>query len=140
MARGNIPRDLALETLVTLQEILFPLESESQSLLRTLVTKQCYDPDGLRVDVRQYRRAEEKTVQLRYWGKRLDDLYEQMQNPTPTGYVEKWMERRSGARYVMMATLGGVLFAVVLGMLSLGVSIFQAWVGYQQWKHPVDHT
>lgn len=77
-------------------------------------------------------------MQLRYWGARLDDLFEHMQNPTPKSYVEKWIERRSGARYVMMATLGGVVFAVILGMLGLAVSIFQAWVGYQQWQHPVN--
>lgn len=99
---------------------------------------QSYNPNGLRIDSRQYRRAEEKTVQLRYWGARLDDLFEHMQNPTPKSYVEKWIERRSGARYVMMATLGGVVFAVILGMLGLAVSIFQAWVGYQQWQHPVN--
>lgn len=123
---------------MTLQEILFPLDSDSQSLLRALVSKQGYDPECLRVDIREYRRAEEKTVQLRYWSTRLEDLYEYMQNPTPSGYIEKWMERRSGARYVMMATLGGVIFAVILGMLSLAVSIFQAWVGYQQWQHPIN--
>lgn len=40
-------------------------------------------------------------------------------------------------RYVMMATLAGVMIAVVLGLLGLAVSVFQAWVGYQQWKYPV---
>jgi hypothetical protein len=45
--------------------------------------------------------------------------------------VEKWFERKSGARYVMMATLIGALFAVLLGMASLGVSSYQAWIVYQ---------
>ncbi|KAJ6782846.1 hypothetical protein PWT90_02845 [Aphanocladium album] len=138
ISEGNMPRELALETLLTLKEILFPLDSDSQALLQSLVAKQSFDPDCLRVDTRPYRRPDEKTVQYRYWGSRLADLYEQMEAPTPSGYLEKWMERRSGARYVMMATLGGVVIAVVLGALSLGVSIFQAWVGYQQWKHPVN--
>jgi hypothetical protein len=128
---------LALETLVTLKEILFPLNPESQSLLRTLVLKKSFDPDCLRVDSRSYRRTDESSVQFRYWGGRLDDLYEQMEHPTPRGILERWMERRSGARYVMMATLGGVVIAVILGALSLAVGIFQAWVAYQQWKHPV---
>ena len=41
----------------------------------------------------------------------------------------------------MMATLAGVLFALILGMAGLAVSGYQAWVGYQQWQHPVhqDH-
>lgn len=36
----------------------------------------------------------------------------------------------------MMATLGGLFATVVLGLLGLVVGIFQAWVAYQQWKHP----
>lgn len=136
--RGNVPRALALETLLTLKEILFPLEADSQSLLRHLVTKKSFDADCLRIDSREYRRTDEKCISYRYWAARLADLLEQVENPTPSGHLERWMERRSGARYVMMATLGGVVIAVLLGALSLAVSIFQAWVGYQQWKHPVD--
>lgn len=137
-SRGNIPRALALETLITIKEVLFPLESGSQSLLRTLVSKKSFDTDCLRFDLGQYRRVDEETVSFRYWCARLADLHDQMDNPSPAGFLEKWMERRSGGRYVMMATLGGVLIAIVLGALSLAVSIFQAWVGYQQWQHPVN--
>lgn len=57
-------------------------------------------------------------------------------NPTPRG-VAKWFERNSGARSVMMATIAGVIFAIFLGILSLGVGTFQAYVGYMAWKHPV---
>jgi len=65
------------------------------------------------------------------------DLYDEIENPKPRSWVEKWVERRSGARYVMMATLIGVIIAVILGLLGLAVGGFQAWVGYQQWQHPV---
>ena len=37
----------------------------------------------------------------------------------------------------MLATLIGVMFAVVLGMAGLAVGGYQAWVSYQQWQHPV---
>ena len=36
----------------------------------------------------------------------------------------------------MMATLGGLLVAILLGLLGLGVGIFQSWVAYMAWKHP----
>lgn len=80
---------------------------------------------------------DEHDIKYQYWGSRLMDLYDEIENPKPRGLLEQWMERKSGARYVMMATLAGVMIAVVLGLLGLAVSIFQAWVGYQQWKHPV---
>lgn len=64
-------------------------------------------------------------------------FYDEVQNPTPRGWLYTWLERKSGARYVMMATLIGVIIAVIIGILGLGVATFQAWVSYQQWKHPL---
>lgn len=57
-------------------------------------------------------------------------------NPTPRG-CEEWFERKSGPRFVMMATIAGVLFAIFLGLLSLALGGFRAYVGYMAWKHPV---
>lgn len=106
-------------------------------MLRSLVSKHSLDPDCLRFETAIGRADDEHDIKYLYWGSRLMDLYDEIENPTPRGLLEKWMERKSGARYVMMATLAGVMIAVVLGLLGLVVSIFQAWVGYQQWKHPV---
>lgn len=68
------------------------------------------------------------------------DLYEEILNPKPRSTLEKWAERRSGARHVMIATLVGVVIAIILGLLALIVSVFQAWIAYQAWKHPVAAT
>lgn len=106
-------------------------------MLQSLVSKQDLDPDCLRVDSTIDRADEENDIQYQYWGSRLMDLHDEIENPKPRGYLESWMERKSGARHVMMAPLAGVMIAVILGMFGLAVSIFQAWVGYQQWKHPV---
>lgn len=69
------------------------------------------------------------------------DLYDELENPIPRGFFETWgLERKSGARYMMMmTTLLGVVLAIVLGFLGLLLSIFQAWIGWQQWKHPHAH-
>ncbi|KAI1212534.1 uncharacterized protein F4807DRAFT_340318 [Annulohypoxylon truncatum] len=133
----NIPRRLALETLDTLQKVLFPIDPESQSLLRSLVAKSEFDPDILRLESSSYSGPGEQQVGYEYWGSRLIDLYDELENPTPRSYFEKWLERRSGSRHMMMATLAGVIIAIILGIISLAVSIFQAWVGWQQWQHPV---
>jgi hypothetical protein len=120
-----------------MQKILFPLDSDSQSLLRSLVSRASFDPDCLRFESVPYRNEDEKDVPFHYFGSRLMDLYDEIENPRPRSWVEKWVERRSGARYVMIATLIGVVIAVILGLLGLAVGVFQAWVGYQQWQHPV---
>ncbi|KAI8953300.1 hypothetical protein F4801DRAFT_147012 [Xylaria longipes] len=132
----GLPKQLVLETLHTLKYVLFPIDPESQSILRSLVTKDGFDPDNCGVDT-SWQLREEELIAYEYWGSRLVDLHYELENPTPRGFVETWMERKSGARYVMMATLAGVLIAILLGILSLVVSIVQTWIAWQQWKHPI---
>ncbi|KAJ4387900.1 hypothetical protein N0V93_008503 [Gnomoniopsis smithogilvyi] len=136
-ANNAIPRLLALETLDSLQKILFPVDQKSRRMLRSLVSKEQLDPDCLRFEAVISRTDEENDIKYQYWASRLMDLYDEVENPKARGFLEQWMERKSGARYVMMATLAGVVVAVVLGFLGLVVGIFQAWVGYQQWRHPI---
>lgn len=135
-----MPRQLALEALDSIHKILFPPDPDSQSLLSSLVLRSSFDEDCLRFESTAYRADNEKDINFHYFGSRLAALYDELENPTPRGWLQKWLERKSGARYVMMATLVGVMIAVILGILGLGVASFQAWVAYQQWKHPVTQT
>jgi hypothetical protein len=136
---AHLPRQLALEVIDTIQKILFPLGSPSEPLLRTLIVKHVFDPDCLRlVDPAPYRRPHENDISYHHFGSRLMDLAHEVEHPAPRGPMEKWLERRSGARYVMFATLAGVGVAVLLGFLALGVSIFQAWISWQAWRYPVE--
>ncbi|ETI28856.1 hypothetical protein G647_01308 [Cladophialophora carrionii CBS 160.54] len=134
---GNIPRQLTLESLDSVQRILFPPDLQSQSLLRSLVSKAGFDADCLRFESAPHRSDDENDIIYQHFCSRLMDLYDELLNPTPRSMVDKWVEKRSGARHVMMATLVGVVIAIILGILGLAVSIFQAWVGYQAWKHPI---
>ncbi len=135
---GALPRQLALETLDSVQKILFPLtDRKSKSLLFSLTSTSSFDSDCLRFDSTSIRNNDEKDIAYHYLGERLAELYDELENPTPRGSFEKWLERRSGARYVMLATLIGVIFAVILGMEGVAVGAYQAWIGYQKWKHPV---
>ena len=130
-------RRIAMEILNSIQKTLFPSTADATILLRSLISKHNLDADCLRFEPSAYQVAGETSSGYRYLEQRLVELYEELDNPTPRGYLEKWLERKSGARYVMMVTLAGVAIAIMLGALALAVSIFQAWVGWQQWKHPV---
>ena len=135
---GTLPRQLVLECLDTVQKILFPLsDAKSRTLLQSLTTRSLFDPDCLRFESVAIRNPDEKDIKYYYFGARLADLYDELEHPRPRGWLQKCIERRSGARYTMMATLAGVLFALVLGMAGLAIGGYQAWVGYQQWQHPV---
>jgi hypothetical protein len=90
-------------------------------LLLSLTSTCHFDTDILRYDSTSIRNPDEKFIPYHYFGERLADLYEELANPTPRG-LEKWFQRRSGARYVMMATIAGVLFAI-WGVIKLGLGI-----------------
>jgi hypothetical protein len=136
---GALPRALAIEALDSIQKVLFPLtDPKSKELLLSLTSTSTgnFDTDILRYDSVSIRKPDEHTAQYHYFGARLGDLHHELMNPTPRGF-EKWFERNSGARSVMMATISGVVFAILLGLLGLGLGGFQAYTGYMAWKHPV---
>lgn len=114
--------------------------TKSHSILRTLVAKDVFDKDMLQLESRDLRRPHEVKGDFHYLASKLRDLQEEIENPTPRGFFEKWFERRIAQRYFMMATLGGLLVAILLGLLGLGVGIFQSWVAYMAWKHPEPGT
>ena len=134
-------RQVYLEILDSSQKLLFSVKSpKSFAHLERLVNKHNFDASILSFESSSIRTACERELSYHFLASRLIDLYEELQNPTPRGRFEEWLERRSGARYAMMATMIGVAFAVFLGFLSLGVSVFQAWIGWQAWKHPTNNT
>ncbi|KXX76823.1 hypothetical protein MMYC01_201914 [Madurella mycetomatis] len=130
-----LPRELALETLYTLQ-LLFPPGGKSQATLRNLVSKQGFDPDSLRFGTAlfEFPYERQKASGFPIWGTRLMDLYDEIENPKPRGTLDAWLERRSKSRHIMLVTMTGVLTAVLLGLLGLCVSIFQTWIAWQEWK------
>lgn len=132
-----MPRQLALEVLDSLNAILFPPLTKSHRILRDLVAKGTFNEDMLQLESRDVRHKHETEGEYRYLASKLRDLRDEIENPTPRGRFERWFERRIAQRYFMMATLGGLLVAILLGFLGLAVGIFQAWVAYMAWKSPV---
>jgi len=127
-----------LEVLYSIQKIVFPLwDSESVTLLQSLVASAAFDKEILNGQNWDIVGDEEENIDFEYLWPRLADIYEEIQNPRPRGWLANWFERRSGARYVMFATVLGVMFAVLLGMISLAVSSYQAYLAYEAWKYPV---
>lgn len=135
--RGNLPRRLALETLDTIHKVLFPLDDkDAQKLLKSFIAQGSFDEDCLYFESARFRGDDNEDSSYLFFAHQLAQLYREIENPTPRGWFQSWLERRSRARHVLLATLIGVIIAVVLGILGLGVASFQAWLGWQQWKHP----
>lgn len=118
--------------------MLFPLhDKKSRQLLKKLVTSSDFDSDMLNSDFHSFCHEHERKIGYVHLADRLNILHQEVQNPRPRGWLQKEVEVRSGSRHMMMATLVGVIIAILLGTISLGVSSYQAWVAYQAWQHPV---
>jgi hypothetical protein len=131
-----LPRVVVLEILDTIHTVLFPLDLGSQKLLGDLVLENNWDKGLLSHISTPYRKdGESPDTSYAYFGHRLEELYRELQAPTPHGWLQKRLQRRSET-YMLMATMYGVIIAVTLGFFSLIVAIFQAWVAWQQLKQP----
>jgi hypothetical protein len=134
-----LPRQICLELLDSVQKVLFPVWIDrSRALLKSLVIDLRLDPEILQYDAKLIRREDEQETRFVYFGTRLKILYAELNCPQPRDSLGKWLERKSHNRHVMLATLIGVIVAVLLGIFALALSAFQAWIAWQQWKHPTN--
>jgi hypothetical protein len=108
-----------LEVLYSIHDILFPSDQESRAFLKLLVAKRSFDEDLLYYGSARYRRSDDSEIRYTYFGVRLAELYDELQNPTPRTNLESWFEKKSGARYMLMATMIGVFIAVTIDTLAL---------------------
>ncbi|KAJ0117984.1 hypothetical protein J7T55_014435 [Diaporthe amygdali] len=100
-----LPRELALETLYTLQ-ILFPHDDQTNRLIATLVSKEGFDPNvskhitnGTDDNGIELKGEQKEAQKWEYWGSRLLDLYEELENERPHGAWDIWVERNSKNRH-----------------------------------------
>lgn len=137
--RAHLPRALILELLDTIHEVLFPISKDSHDLRTSLVERHNFDKGLITYISKQYRSPDDPDISYTYFADRLEALNDELQQPAPHGRMQRWLTRRTNT-YMLMATMIGVFVAVVLGFLGLLVSTFQAYVAYQQWKHPLKIT
>jgi hypothetical protein len=130
-----LPREVMLEILDTIHVVLFPPDLGSQKLLACLVSKNGWDKGLLSDMSTPYRKDSDPEISYSYFGDRLEELHQELRAPTPHGWLQRRLQRRSET-YMLMATMYGVIIAVTLGFFSLVVAIFQAWVAWQQLKQP----
>ncbi|KAH6622161.1 hypothetical protein C7974DRAFT_217214 [Boeremia exigua] len=137
--QGILPRKLLLEILHTMYRVLFPPGRESEAFALYLTKKHGFEKGFLSYRIRWFGRDDDPEVDYSYFGDRLVELHNELKDPSPRNWFERLFEggTRSAERKMLMATTIGVFIAVTIGLFGLVIAGFQAWVGYQQWKHPV---
>ncbi|KAH8807306.1 hypothetical protein F5884DRAFT_880221 [Xylogone sp. PMI_703] len=134
---GTLPPRLLLETLHSLQFVLFPsFDEKSFNLLDKLVhdNRSGLDPDSLAYDglIREL----PADFEYHYWGSRLVKLHNLVMNPKPKHRLGQWVQRHTSERNALYVALAGLFLSVLFGFLGVIIGIIQTWISYQAWKHP----
>jgi hypothetical protein len=136
---GCLPPRLLAETLHSIQAILFHFDDRRSSrILERLITKHGFDEGCAQVE--GYKIFDDADhLEYWYWGERLAALYNFTRERPPRNKLERWMKWQTSESNAFAVALAALLISIVVGLLSLGLGGFQAWIAWQAWKDPVSN-
>lgn len=108
MHREILPRQLALETIHSLENILLPLHDTGRHALVERMNLDSGCVQLVELEETQYRRDVEFHIKYHYWGARLKKLEGEVERP---GRIRACFRAASSNRFLMLITAIGVLFA-----------------------------
>ncbi|KAL2787667.1 hypothetical protein BJX66DRAFT_327670 [Aspergillus keveii] len=136
---GTLPPQLLLETLHSIQFILFPISNDktrkSIRLLQRLVTKDGFDPNA-RLDEGWIRDGVAANFRYKYWNQRLEILYQLAKNPPPRNGFISWIERHTTERNALTVAIIGLFLSAFFGLLTCLIGGAQLAVAIMAWKDP----
>ncbi|PQE32169.1 hypothetical protein CJF32_00001767 [Rutstroemia sp. NJR-2017a WRK4] len=133
--RRTLPPQLLLETLHSLQCILFPpVDEKSSRFLENIIqdTESSFDPDCLLYE--GYTRPVPVNFEYHYWGDRLAKLHHLVTHPRSSHRIGQWIQRNASERNTLFVAILSLVLSAFFGFLSVILGIFQAWVAYISWK------
>ncbi|ORY13217.1 hypothetical protein BCR34DRAFT_276898 [Clohesyomyces aquaticus] len=136
---GTLPPRLLLETLQSLQNILFPsIDPKAHKLMAHLVKKAGFDSEceqysGVTHKDLQYQTSE---IGYKYWGERLDVIHTLFSERPATTSWEKWLRWHGSEANALGIAILALLISIAVGIVSIGLSAIQIWIAWMAWKHP----
>ncbi|KAK4448738.1 hypothetical protein QBC34DRAFT_406654 [Podospora aff. communis PSN243] len=137
LERGTLSPGLLAETLHSLQSILFRYDDErSMAILKRLVRKEGFDESCCVHEGYKIFRDTAEDISYVYWGERLSVLHDLVLNKPPLGRFQRSMRWWTSETNSFLVAMLALAISIIVGILSLGLSAFQAWVAWQAWKYP----
>ncbi|KAH6867873.1 hypothetical protein B0T10DRAFT_553878 [Thelonectria olida] len=136
---GSLPPRLLAETLHSLQTILFHFDDHrSGKILERLISRDgfdedCAQPEGYKIF------DDSDGLEYVFWGERLATLHEFVLNRPPRNKFERWIKWQTSDSNAFAIALAALIISILVGVLTLGLSGFQAWVAWKAWKEPVSN-
>ncbi|KAF4965168.1 hypothetical protein FSARC_6986 [Fusarium sarcochroum] len=141
LGHGTHPPQLLVETLHSLQAILFPsLNKKSSKVFNTLIRKEGFDPECAQYEGYKLFAEPPQDFSYVYWGKRIAQLHEVAKSRPPKNRFEKWFQQWTTERNALLVALSALLISIFVGILSIILGSVQVWIAWMAWKHPVHET
>ncbi|KAK3318934.1 hypothetical protein B0H66DRAFT_558427 [Apodospora peruviana] len=131
---GTLPPQLLVETLYSLQGVLFPsVDPASAQILDELIDKWRFDPECAEYDGMPQRSSNFRFI---YWGERMAHLHQLMTRRPPRNKLERWFHSHSTEGNALLIALVALAISIVIGVVSIGLNIVQIWLTWMAWKYP----
>lgn len=133
---GFLPPGLVVETLRSIQYLLFPYEDlKSTKILDQLIQRDGFDAECAEYDDYALDGLDED--KYLYWGQRIAALHKVIDNRPPRNSLERWLQRHDTERNVLFFALVGLSIWTIVSIIRIGLLAVQIWVSYEAWQHPV---
>ncbi|KAK4109205.1 hypothetical protein N656DRAFT_716616 [Canariomyces notabilis] len=134
---GTLPPRLLVETLYTLQAVIFPsIDPDSAEILDELIEKRSFDQACAEYEGYKVFRNPPQGFRLVYWEKRMAHLHRLMSSRPPRNKLECWFHRHSNDRNALFIALLALLISILVGIVSIGWGCVQIWIAWMVWKYP----
>lgn len=133
-----LPPQLLVETLHSLQGILFPsVDPISANILDELIAKEGFDPQCAEYEGYKLFSEPPEDFEYVFWGKRLAQLHHLMVHRPPRNMLERWFQRQSSEGNALFVALLALLISIAVGLISIILACVQVWIAWMAWKYPV---
>lgn len=140
LPRGTLPPQILVETLHSLQSILFWWNDNRSARILDRLIKQPkgFDEDSQYWDGLVIFHELPGDFKYQYWGERLAALHSFIMQKPPRNRLERWFEKQSTEGNALFIALIALLISIVIGIISIGLAAFQTWIAWMAWKYPVE--
>ncbi len=135
--RGTMPPQLLVETLYSIQAVLFPsIDPDSAQILDELIDKRDFDPDCAEYEGYKLFRDPPPDFKFVYWGERMAHLQNLMTRRPPRNKLERWFHRHGNEGNAFFIALLALSISIIVGLISIGFNCVQIWITWMAWKYP----
>ncbi|KAK8038981.1 hypothetical protein PG993_007392 [Apiospora rasikravindrae] len=133
---GILPPQFLLETLHSIQDVLFPYQDHSSKVfLKGLVRGSKFDSECMNYELYEYDVSTD--FKYIYWQDRIENLHSLLDQRRGRNRLERAFERLGTQANAFVIAIFALIISIVVGIISIALSAAQLYISLMAWKHPV---